>query len=138
MEYPSTLAVWRARVGLLPWEAGSGGSATPDSRAPLSGLGAGLGDCPGPKLRSGGLRGEQAKAGEVCSQEPGMGLEHWAPRQNAGASTCLWSLTANFRYKQQLSRIYPKGTPRGLVQLHAPALLERGLPARCTQLPDPG
>lgn len=32
----------------------------------------------------------------------------------------------------------PQGHARGLLQLHAPALLERGLPARGPQLPDPG
>lgn len=45
-----------------------------------------------------------------------MGLEHWARgrrrrRHPTGPVYPAWPLTANLRYnKQQLSRIYPKGT----------------------------
>lgn len=45
----------------------------------------------------------------MCSQERGWA---WSTglKAECGASTCLWSLTANFRYNKQLSRTYPKGT----------------------------
>ena len=122
--------------GAAHWEAGSGGSTTPDSQAPLSRLGAGLGDCPGPRLRSGGLRDSLSQGWEVGSQEPRMGLEHWARGSTRGQYLSVVPDCQSQIQQAAAQPHLPQGHPRGLVQLHAPALLERGLPARCTQLSD--
>ena len=59
----------------------------------------------GQEVGPGGLGGTLSPGREVGSQDSRLGL-----RQEVGECTA-WPLTTNLRYnKQQLSRIYPKGT----------------------------
>lgn len=65
-----------------------------------------------------------------------MGLEHWARGSTRGQYLSVVPDCQSQIQQAAAQPHLPQGHPRGLVQLHAPALLERGLPARCTQLSD--
>lgn len=67
-----------------------------------------------------------------------MGLEHLAQGRTRGQYLPVVPDCQPQIQQAAAQPHLPQGHARGLIQLHAPALLERGLPARCTQLPDPG
>ena len=117
---------------LTPLRPPTQGSGAP---APLSGFWVGLGDCTGARPRSGawGPRGH-------LEPRPGGGFTGLKAGLEAGGGR-VHGVAPDYQPQIQQTAAQPhlpQGHPCGLIQLHAPALLERGLPARGTQLPDLG